>query len=125
MNGVDTGSVSSCLIVESEPAHTVPAVPLDIFELELTLSLFEESKVLHQIISFWQPSELRSRSLGVDRQALFTVFLIIFVWGLTLVFIIVFLLVYQILVVNGRVRHITVPAVVKMFAFFSRLALFE
>ena len=125
MNGVDTGSVSTRLIVESEPAHTVSAVPLDIFELELTLSLFEESKVLHQIVSFRQPAELRSRSLGVDRQALFAVFLIVFVWGLTLIFFIVFLLVNQILVVNGRIGHITVPAVVKMFAFFSRLALFE
>jgi len=113
LNGIDTSCVSTCLIVEGETTHAVSAIPLEFFVLQC----FQETKLLDLIRVFWQPSKLCTRSLRVDRQALFTVLFIVFVWVLPFDF--------QIFEVNGRVGHITVPAVVEMFAFLRCLTLLK
>jgi hypothetical protein len=113
LDGVDTCCVSTGLIVEGETAHAVSAIPLEL----LVLEFLQEIKLLNLIISLWQPAEFRTCSLGVDRQALFAVFLIVFIRVLAFGF--------QIFEVDGRVGHITVPAVVEMLALLRCLALLE
>lgn len=113
LNGIDTCSIATGLIVEGETAHAVSAVSLEVFKLEF----LQETKLLNLVRCFRQPAELRTRSLRVDRQAFLAIFLIVFIGILSFDF--------QIFEVDWGVGHITVPAVVEVLALLSRLTLLK